>query len=192
MTYEEYLAAEAVSDAKHEYLRGEVFVRGDWPTDPWFDEHSPNHARLALAVGAVLCNALSGRACAVFGSGMRVHVEAIDLTVTSDLIVICGRFEHSTIDPNAAVNPTLIVEILSDSTEAYDRGEKFAHYRKLPSLREYVLVSQREPRIESYYKSPAGEWVLTEARAGETLAIRSLEGVRLETDAVYRDPLAGG
>ena len=87
---------------------------------------------------------------------------------------------------------TYEVEILSDSTEAYDRGQKFAHYRRIPSLREYVLVSQHEPRIESYFKNEAGKWVLDEARAGEVLLLRSLERVQLEVDTIYRGRLAQG
>jgi Uma2 family endonuclease len=181
MTYEEYLAAEQVSDVKHEYLRGEVFAMAGG---------TPTHASLAAAVIVALGNALTGRPCQVFTFDLRVRIDPTDLSTYPDITVVCGSFEHSSVDPNAAVNPTLIVEVLSDSTEAYDRGEKFAHYRRLPSLREYLLVSQREPRLEAYAKNSAGEWVLHEARAGETLTLRSLEGVSLETDAIYRDPLA--
>ncbi len=169
------------SAIKHEYLRGQVFAMAGG---------TPEHAALAMAVGAALSLALAGRRCRVFGSDLRVRVEATDLTTYPDLTVICGSFEPADSDPNAATNPTLIVEVLSDSTEAYDRGEKFAHYRRLPSLSEYVLVSQHEPRLESYRKSGAGEWVLSEAGAGQSLILASLEGVRLETDAIYRDPLA--
>jgi Uma2 family endonuclease len=140
--------------------------------------YTPAHARLAAAVGATLSNALADRPCAVFNSSLCVRVEATDVSTYPDVTVICGNFEHSQIQPNAATNPLLIVEILSDSTEAYDRGEKFVHYRRLSSLHEYVLVSHREPRLESYFRNAAGEWVLTEARLGETLVLRSLDGVR--------------
>jgi Uma2 family endonuclease len=101
-----------------------------------------------------------------------------------------GDLQRSEIDHNAATNPVLIVEVLSDSTEAYDRGQKFAHYRRLPSLREYLLVSQREPRLESYRRTAAGEWVLSEAGAGQKLTLSSLDSIQLETDLIYRDPLA--
>jgi hypothetical protein len=76
-------------------------------------------------------------------------------------------------------------------TGAYDRGEKFAHYRRLPSLREYVLVSQREARLEAFYKNDDGAWVLDEAGSGQVLTLRSLTNVRLDVDGIYRDPLAG-
>jgi Uma2 family endonuclease len=182
MTYEAYLAAERSSETKHEYLRGEVYAMAGG---------TPPHAGLAMAVGVALSNALSGRACRVYGSDLRVRIEATDLSTYPDLTVSCGRFERADLDADAATNPILIVEVLSDSTEAYDRGEKFAHYRRLPSLREYLLVSQREPRLEAYAKNAEGAWVLSEAGPGEALALRSLEGVRLQIDDVYRDPLAG-
>lgn len=182
VTYEAYLATERGSAIKHEYLRGEVFAMAGG---------TPTHAGLAMGVGVALSNALVGRSCRVYGSDLRVRIEATDLSTYPDVTVVCNRFEGAAIDPDAATNPVVIVEVLSDSTEAYDRGEKFAHYRRIPSLREYVLVSQREPRLEAYAKNAEGSWVLTEAGAGEALELRSLPGVRLEVDALYRDPLAG-
>lgn len=183
MTYEEYLAAERCSDVKHEYLRGEAYAMAGG---------TPTHAGLAMAVGVALSNALAGRPCRVYGSDLRVRIDATDLSTYPDITVICGRFESASIDPDAATNPMLIVEVLSDSTEAYDRGEKFAHYRRIPSLREYLLVSQREPRLESYARNAEGSWVLAEAGSGQTLVLRSLDGVQLPADAIYRDPLVGG
>ncbi|WP_258182782.1 Uma2 family endonuclease [Enhygromyxa salina] len=181
MSYADYLAAEEASETKHEFLRGQVYAMAGG---------TPEHAGLAGAVIAELSAALRGRPCRVFSADLRVRIEATDLSTYPDVTVICETLERSELDANAATNPTVIVEVLSDSTEAYDRGEKFAHYRRLPSLREYVLVSQREPRIESYFKNAAGVWVLSEAGAGETLALASLDGVSLATDLVYRDPLS--
>jgi Uma2 family endonuclease len=83
----------------------------------------------------------------------------------------------------------VLIEVLSDSSEAYDRGEKFAHYRRIPSLREYVLLSQREPRIEVHRLNASGHWELHEAVAGESIELASL-GCHLTVDEVYRDPLA--
>ncbi len=181
MTHAAYLDTEQGSAIKHEYLRGEVYAMAGG---------TPEHAALAMAVGAALTTALAGRRSRVFSSDLRVRVESTDLSTYPDITVICGSFEPSEVDPNAAANPILIVEVLSDSTEAYDRGEKFAHYRRLPSLCEYVLVSQHEPRLEAYRKTAAGEWVLSEAGVGQVLSLASLEGVQLDTDAIYRDPLA--
>lgn len=181
MSYGEYLAAEATSAVRHEYLRGETWAMAGG---------NPSHARLSMAVGAALTAALEGRSCAVFSSDLRVRIQATDLSTYPDVTVVCGKLEHAPEDRDAATNPVLIVEVLSDSTEAYDRGEKFAHYRLLSSLREYLLVSQREARLEAYYLNADGAWTLAEARAGKVLELRSLAGVRLEVDAIYRDPLA--
>jgi Uma2 family endonuclease len=179
-SYAEYLEAERVSEIKHEYLCGEVYAMAGG---------TPEHARLAAAILLVLGAALRGRPCNVYGSDLRVRVEATDLSTYPDIVVICGSLETAESDPNAATNPLLIVEVLSDSTEGYDRGEKFAHYRRIPSLREYLLVSQQSRRIESHFENDAGEWVLREAGPGEVLELRALEGVRIETDLVYYDPL---
>lgn len=114
--------------------------------------------------------------------------------------VVCEALGISAIDPNAITNPIPIVEVLSDSTEAYDRGalssrpsgaDRVEHYRRLPSLREYLLLSLHRPRIESYRKNAKGVWELAEAGAGETLTLAALEGAHLDVDLVYRDPLKG-
>jgi Uma2 family endonuclease len=181
ITYEEYLLAEEASETKHEYLGGEVFAMAGG---------TPSHSLLAGKVITALNNALADRPCAVFTSDLRIRIDAANVSTYPDIAVVCGSLESSEVDRNAATNPILIVEVLSDSTEAYDRGQKFAYYRELPSLREYVLVSQGQPRIESYYRNAEGDWVLRDARSGDTLTLRALEGVTLETDAIYRDPLA--
>ena len=181
MSYAAYLEAEARSEAKHEYLRGEVYAMAGG---------TPEHAALIAAISAELSFALRGRPCRVYSSELRVRVEATDLSTYPDITVVCGALETATDDRNAATNPALIVEVLSDSTEAHDRGDKFAHYRRLPSLREYLLVSQYKPLLESYRKSSEGVWMLAEAGAGEGLTLAAVEGVRLDVDALYRNPLA--
>jgi Uma2 family endonuclease len=103
--------------------------------------------------------------------------------------VVCGKAEADSEDPHAIVNPVLVVEVLSDSTEAYDRGEKAAHYRHLPSLREYMLVSQHRPRIEGHRKNDAGRWELYEHESGAEVELTSV-GCTIAVDDVYRDPLA--
>jgi Uma2 family endonuclease len=182
MTYAAYLAAEEVSDTKHEYLRGEVYAMAGG---------TPEHAALQAAVLTELVVALRGRPCRAYGSDLRVRIEATDLSTYPDITVVCGSLETSILDRHAATNPILIVEVVSDSTEAYDRGEKFAHYRRLPNLREYVLVSQHKPHIESYFKNEQGVWMLSEAGAGGRLRLAALEGVSLDVDLIYRNPLAG-
>ncbi len=181
MTYAAYLEFEEGSPIKHEYLRGEVYAMAGG---------TPEHAGLMASVIGELIAALRGRPCRVFTSDLRVRIDSTDLSTYPDITVVCGALETSEQDKNAATNPILIVEVLSDSTEAYDRGEKFAHYRRLPSLREYLLFSQRHARIESYRRSAEGVWMLAEAGVGETLTLAALEGVTLDVDLIYRDPLA--
>lgn len=181
LSYAEYLAFERASELKHEYLRGEVFAMAGG---------TPEHSRLAANVIRELGTALRGRPCAVFTSDARVRIEETDRATYPDVTVVCGRLEHATDDPDAITNPVVIVEVLSDATEADDRGEKFAHYRRVGSLREYVLVSQRARRIEVYRRRDA-RWVLDEAGAGQTLRLESIEAA-LAVDEVYRDPLAVG
>jgi Uma2 family endonuclease len=125
----------------------------------------------------------------VFAADLRVRVESTGLTTYPDVSVVCGKLETASEDALAVVNPTVLIEVLSDSSEAYDRGEKFAHYRRIPSLREYVLLSQREPRIEVHRLNASGHWELHEALAGESIELASL-GCRIAVDEVYRDPLA--
>ena len=103
--------------------------------------------------------------------------------------VISGTLEVDPDDKNAATNPVVLVEVLSDSSEAYDRGQKFGRYRQIPSLAEYVLVSQHSPKIEVFRKNEAGKWVLAEeASAGELAPLLSI-GCALSVDEVYADPL---
>jgi len=179
MTYAQYLELERTSEVKHEYLRGEIFAMAGG---------SPEHARLAANVIGDLRAALRGRPCAVFTSDARVRIEVTDRATYPDVTVVCGRLEHAPDDPDSITNPVVIVEVLSDATEADDRGEKFAHYRRLASLQEYLLVSQRARRLEVYRRRD-DRWVLDEAGAGETLHLDSID-VALAVDEIYRDPLA--
>jgi Uma2 family endonuclease len=179
MTYAEYLAAEAVAEVRHEYLNGEVWEMAGG---------TPEHSALAAALIGELRSALRGKPCRVFTSDLRVRVPETDFATYPDVAVVCGQLETADDDKDAIINPIVLIEVLSDSTEAYDRGAKAAHYRRIPSLREYVLVSQGEPRIEVQRRAESGRWELLEARLGETIELASL-GVRLDVAAVYANPL---
>ena len=137
----------------------------------------------------MLGNALDGRPCVVLSSDARVRVTETNLGTYPDLTVVCSKVETATDDKHGVRNPTVIVEVLSETSEAYDRGLKFAHYRRLESLREYVLVSQTEPRIEVFRRESNGTWTFFDVTAGQTLTLTSLD-VRISVDDVYRDPLA--
>ena len=180
LTYAEYLALEEKSPAKHEYADGEVYAMTGGTTE---------HARLAAAMIRELGVALRGKPCAPFSSDLRVRIEETNRALYPDVTVVCGKLERARDDAQAVTNPTVIIEVLSDSTEAYDLGDKFAQYRRLRSVREVVFVSQRETRIEVYTRGADDRWLLAEHRAGGTAEIASV-GVSLEVDEVYRDPLA--
>ena len=113
------------------------------------------------------------------------------MTTYPDVSVVCGRLETDAEDPDAIVNPVLLIEVLADSSEAYDRGAKAAHYRRVQSLREYVLVSQSEPVVEVYRRNAEGRFELYEFRADDTVELASV-GVSLAVRAIYANPLAVG
>jgi Uma2 family endonuclease len=179
-TFAEYLALEAKSEGKHEYVNGEIFAMAGG---------TPEHGRLAVNVSGELRSALRGRPCAVFNSDVRVRVLATGRATYPDVSVACGRLERDPEDENTIINPVVIVEVLSDSTEAQDRGDKFAHYRRIPSLHEYVLVSQHERRVDFYSRNDDGTWTLHEAGAHGVVRLGSI-GCEISVDAIYDDPLA--
>jgi Uma2 family endonuclease len=115
-------------------------------------------------------------------------VLATGLSACPDVSVVCGTLELDPDGANAAVNPVVLVEVLSDGTEAYDRGQKLAHYRRIPSLREYVLVSQVERRIELYRRNELQRRELYEARSGESLELAPI-GCSIAVDEIYANPL---
>lgn len=179
MSYAEYVAAEVGAEVKHEYLRGEVWAMAGG---------TPEHGALTASVITLLGSASRGKPCRIFSSDVRVRVQATDLATYPDVSVVCGRLELAPEDDRAIINPVLLVEVLSDSTEAYDRGEKAAHYRRISSLREYLLVSQHEPRLELFRRGQGESWELFEAGPGKSLTLASVDAI-VATDDVYRNPL---
>ena len=145
------------------------------------------HGRIGARLIHLLSSQLAGRPCTVFSSDVRVRIEATDLDTYPDASVVCGEPRTSEHDHHALLNPTLLVEVLSASTEAYDRGEKAAHYRRIPSLRAYLLVSQSPPRLELCVRAQDGQWTLSEAGPGQRLSIAPLEASLL-VDEVYAAP----
>jgi len=168
--YSEYLALEASSNVKHEFLAGQIYAMAGG---------TPEHAALAAAVIGLLFPQLRGRACRSYDSDLRVRTPS-GLATYPDVTVICGPSERKDTDPQAVTNPTLIIEVLSRSTEEYDAGDKFEHYKTLPSLRQYVLVSHRERAVEVWTRGEADEWRSATVREGEIaeLAIKARLDVR--------------
>ncbi len=179
-TPEEYLKLEEASLDKHEYFRGEIFAMAGAS-----ENHSLINSNLVRALG----NALIGKPCRVYDSNLRIHIPATSLFTYPDVSVICGPTQVGTSDPSrgSILNPKLIVEILSPSTEAYDRGAKFENYLSIESLREYVLISQNAPRIETFHLLDDGTWVFSyENGMQSNIPLKSLE-ITLSLAEVYRD-----
>ncbi|HTQ78997.1 MAG TPA: Uma2 family endonuclease [Thermoanaerobaculia bacterium] len=169
-TVEEYLVLERQSETRSEYWNGEIYV---------MTGASRRHNRIALNVAAALDRQLAGRGCEVFVSDMRVKVPAARLFTYPDVVVACDAPEFSDGETDTLLNPTLIVEVLSPNTERYDRGLKFESYRTLPSLAEYVLISQDRLHVEHFVRQGGGSWLLTETdRSEECLDLLSV-GCRL-------------
>lgn len=174
-TPEEYLARERQAEGKTEFLDGEIFA---------MTGASRRHNRIVLNVASSLDRQLKEKGCEVFASDMRVRVPAVDLYTYPDVAVACGepRFEDAELD--TLLNPVLIVEVLSKTTEGYDRGTKFAQYRTLPSLAEYLLIAQDRVHAE-YFVRESDRWILTETDAiARTLELPSI-GCTLALSDVY-------
>ena len=154
LTPEDYLAIERSADFKSEYFDGEIFA---------MTGASAAHNIIVINAVRELSLQLKKRPCKLYASDMRVKVDPTGLYTYPDLVVVCGKARLEDAHLDTLLNPTLIVEVLSDSTEAYDRGRKFEHYRKLESLAEYVLISQHWPHVESYRRQADHHWLLTES-----------------------------
>lgn len=172
-SYEDYLRALELSSVKLEYCDGEIYAMAGG---------TPAHADLAASATRLLGNALLGR-CRVSSSDLKVRIEATDLSTFPDVTVVCGERQVSALDPNAVVNPTLLVEVTSRTTEDYDRGEKLGHYKQLESLRAVLFVCHRRPQITLLERVQDG-WQQREFRAGETLTLQD-PAFSLAIDELY-------
>ena len=150
---QEYLRLERQSEYKSEYLNGEIFA---------MTGASRKHNLVTTNISSSLHRQLKGRPCEVYAVDMRVKVRATGLYTYPDVTVVCGdpQFEDEQVD--TLVNPTVLIEVLSDSTERYDRIAKSSYYRTIDSLAEHLLVAQNEIRLEQYVRQPNGEWLLCE------------------------------
>jgi Uma2 family endonuclease len=166
-TAEEYLALERQAECKSEYYAGDIFAMAG--ASRW-------HNLIVANVVGELSQQRKGRPCATYPSNMRVKISPTGLYTYPDVTVVCGEAQFEDTQQDTLLNPTLIVEVLSESTEAYDRGGKFAHYRKLASLMEYVLIAQTKPHVEHYVRQPDNRWLLAEADGlHQTLHLPSID-----------------
>ncbi len=169
----EYLALEETATERHEYLDGEIFAMSGG---------TRAHDSLSGAVFAELRAALRGKPCAAQGPNLRVKAQATGLYTYPDALVHCGpHFEDAR--KTTLLNPTVVVEVLSPGTERHDRGDKFRHYRGIPSVADYLLVSTTQRQVEVFSRRETS-WVLTIYEAGQVIELDSV-GARLAIDAIY-------
>lgn len=163
---EEYLALERAAEFRSEYLNGEIFAMAG---------ESPNHGRIKADVVVALGNQLKGKNCEAFTSDTKVCTPGINMFGYPDVVVVCGEIIHHDQFQDVILNPKVIIEVLSPSTELYDRSEKFASYRQLESLTDYLLISQDKVRIEHYVRH-GKFWMLSEeSDLANSITIESIE-----------------
>jgi len=174
MTASEYLAWEREQPERHGFLRGEVFAMAGG---------SPRHNALIAAVLRDLGNAFFGGPCRVLSSDQRIVAREGEHYVYADASVVCGRMELAAGTKDALANPTIVIEVLSKSTEAYDRRLKWEDYQRIESLTDYVLVSQGSARVEHSQREANGDWHYRIATAGGRISLGN--GAVLEVDRVF-------
>ncbi len=173
-TPEEYLEQERLADYKSEYFAGEIFAMAG---------ASRTHNLISNNVSASLTTQLRERPCEVYANDMRVQADQARQYSYPDVVVVCGEAQFRDGREDTLSNPVVIVEVLSPSTEANDRGEKFMRYRQTPSLTDYILLSQNARHVEHFVKQPDGSWRMTEANGEDTISLSSIGCVLSLADA---------
>lgn len=173
MSYEKYLAWESTQEVRHEYFNGEVIAMAGG---------TRNHNRVSGNCFKILDDALSDRKCEVYIADIKVQVKPSKKYFYPDVVVTCDERDN---EPQLVSFPCLIIEVLSPSTEAYDRGFKFSQYRKLESLQEYVLVQVDQPIVEVFQLDQGGKWLFSEYGLGDRIFLKSIN-VEVEIIDLYR------
>lgn len=175
-TFREYLQLEEFANVKHEYFNGEIYAMAGG---------TPEHAALSAAITAALSSRLRGGNCRVFSSDLRVRVLATGLATYPDVTIVCGELQRDPEGHATVVNPKLVVEVLSDSTAAYDRGEKLEQYKLIESLQAVLLFSQTSQRVELHERSERG--FRTEIVTGDQPLKLACIGIELALSPIYSD-----
>jgi Uma2 family endonuclease len=170
------LVLERSCGQKHEYFAGEMFAMGG---------ASERHNLIVTNLVRELSLQLKGRPCKTYANDMRVKVASTGLYTYPDVTVVCGEARFADEQRDTLLNPTVLIEVLSKSTEGYDRGEKSEHYRQLESLAEYLLVSQEKCHVEHYVRQPDHQWLLSESKSlQQTIRVPSI-GCELALAEIY-------
>lgn len=175
-TEAEYLALEKASDRKHELIDGAILAMAG---------ARPAYNALASNMSAALVVLTRGRGCLTLNSDQRVHVPATKLYTYPDVTLACGERRYDDADPPSLLNPTLVVEVTSDSSEDFDRGKKFLHYQTIAELRHYVIVSHSERRIDHFRREGDGQWHLTTHTHEDSLVDLPEHGGAIALSEVY-------
>jgi Uma2 family endonuclease len=179
LTEEQYLRIEREAETKSEFHNGRMYAMAGG---------SLNHALLSAAITALLYRQVPS-GCRVFDPGLRIKVAATGLYTYADCTVICGELQTFGDQRDVVLNPLLIVEVLSPSTEDYDRGKKFEAYRTIESFREYLLIHQDRRHVEHYSKQDDGSWVLRDHSGVEGLVSIARLGVKISLGELYAPAL---
>lgn len=167
LTPEEYLHKDRQADFKSEFFRGEMFAMAG---------ASAKHNLIVSNAIVTLGSQLKNRPCRVYPSDLRLQIQATGLFTYPDLSIVCGEPQFEYDQGDVLINPDVIVEVLSESTEAYDRGKKFEHYRQIPSLKQYVLIAQDRHSVEVFTRTGTDEWTLrAEQSASASVDLTSIE-----------------
>lgn len=172
-SFQDYLAVEEISSVRHEFLDGEIYAMAGGTI---------SHAALSAAASAALQAQLAGR-CRIFSSDLRIRCVATGLACYPDVTAVCGGVEADPDSANTVVNPTLVVEVLSPATIDYDLGEKFEHYRRIPSLMAVVYIWQDRRQIEVRARTAEGDWRIVQVGAAATAQVGAMAA--LDIDALY-------
>lgn len=180
LTPSAYLTQERRSTERSEFINGQIYAIAG---------ASRKHNQLVFNLAGLLYAQLRQKPCSAFVADMRVRTRPNEAYFYPDVTVVCGEMQFEDEESDTLTNPTLIIEVLSPSTEGYDRGAKFAHYRRLASLQEYVLVAQERLSIERYVKNEQGQWLLFEATEWNDVIPLETIGCTLTVREVYEKVL---
>ena len=175
-TPEEYLELERAAEYRSEFLDGHIYAMAGG---------NPRHNRISANAVADFVVQTRGRPCEAFGSDQKVRIPSEELFAYPDVTVVCGEPKYHDVHRDVIVNPKVLVEVLSPSTEVYDRGAKFDRYEEIESFTDYILISQSEPRIEHYSREASGKWVRTVARGLEAVLEIPSIGCVLQLRDIY-------
>jgi Uma2 family endonuclease len=173
---EEYLALERKSNERHEYLDGYIYEMSG---------ESIAHSAICTNLAFVFVGQLKGRPCQAFSPNMKVRTKFNGLYSYPDLSIVCGQPEFHDNHKDIIINPKVIVEVLSPSTEAYNRGEKWIRYQEINSLSDYLLVSQDQPLIEHFSKQEGGKWLYTKTVGLESRLYLTSIDCQLQLSEIY-------